>query len=83
MKYNVTDFGAAAGAVKVQTSAREGCEDQPFLHADHFRKIEFDHVTVTGYTDPVILSKTEGEIVSKDSTPIRFVLTDVLHDRYV
>jgi len=67
----------------VEISAREGCEDKPFMHANHFKQIYFDNVTVTGFTDPTILSKTEGELVMKNSTPIKFKLTDVLHDRYV
>lgn len=67
----------------VEISAREGFEDKPFMHADHFKQIYFDNVTVTGFTDPTILSKTEGEVIMKNSTPIKFKLTDVLHDQYV
>jgi len=53
------------------------------MHAQHFKQIYFDNVTVTGYTDPVILTKTEGEVIMKNSTPIRVELTDTLHDKYV
>ncbi len=67
----------------VEISAREGFEDKPFMHADNFKQIYFDNVTVTGFTDPTILSKTEGEVIIKNSTPIKFKLTDVLHDKYV
>lgn len=67
----------------VEISAREGFEDKPFMHADHFKQIYFENVTVTGFTDPTILSKTEGEVIMKNSTPIKFQLTDVLHDKYV
>ena len=69
--------------IDVEISAREGCEDKPLVHADHFKRIEFDNVTLTGFADPTILSKTEGELVMKNSTPVKFRLTDVLHDRYV
>jgi hypothetical protein len=67
----------------VEISAREGFENVPFMHAQHFKQIYFDNVTVTGYTDPVILTKTEGEVIMKNSTPIRVELTDTLHDKYV
>ncbi len=67
----------------VEISAREGFEDKPFMHADGFKQIYFDNVTVTGFTEPTILSKTEGEVIMKNSTPIQFQLTDVLHDQYV
>ncbi len=67
----------------VEISARKGFEDAPFMHADSFKQIYFDNVTLTGFTDPTILSKTEGELTIKNSTPIKFKLTDVLHDKYV
>ncbi len=67
----------------VEISAREGFEDKPFMHADKFKQIYFENVTVTGFTDPKILSKSEGEVIIKNSTPIKFELTDVLHDKYV
>ena len=67
----------------VEISAREGFEDKPFMHADKFKQIYFENVTVTGFTDPKILSKSEGEVVMKNSTPIKFELTDVLKDKYV
>ena len=67
----------------VEISAREGFEDVPFMHADSFKQIYFDNVTVTGYTDPTILSKTDGEVIIKNSTPIKFKIVDELHDKYV
>jgi len=69
--------------IDVEISAREGFEDVPFMHAEHFKQIYFDNVTVTGYSHPTILSKTEGEVIMKNSTEIDFQLTDVLHDKYV
>lgn len=67
----------------VEISAREGFEEKPFMHADNFKQIYFENVTVTGFTEPTILSKTEGEVIMKNSTPVKFQLTDVLHDKYV
>ena len=67
----------------VEISAREGFEDKPFMHADKFKQIYFDNVTLTGFRDPTILSKSEGEVILKNSTPIKFQLTDELHDKYV
>ena len=67
----------------VEISAREGFEDTPFMHADNFKQIYFENVTLTGFTDPTILSKTEGEVIMKNSTDIKFKLTDALQDKYV
>jgi hypothetical protein len=67
----------------VEISAREGFEDKPFMHADKFKQIYFENVTVTGFNDPTILSKSEGEVIMKNSTPVKFQITDVLHDKYV
>lgn len=67
----------------VEISAREGFEDVAFMHADNFKQIYFENVTVTGFTEPTILSKTKGEIIMKNSTDIKFKLVDVLHDKYV
>ena len=67
----------------VEISAREGFEDIAFMHADNFKQIYFENVTVTGFTEPIILSKTNGEIIMKNSTDIKFKIVDVLHDKYV
>ena len=67
----------------VEISAREGFEDIAFMHADNFKQIYFENVTVTGFTDPTILSKTNGEIIMKNSTDIKFKIVDILHDKYV
>ena len=67
----------------VEISAREGFEDIAFMHADNFKQIYFENVTVTGFTEPTILSKTEGEIILKNSTDIKFKLTDHIQDKYV
>ena len=57
--------------------------DAIFMNADHFKQIYFDSVEVTGYLEPTIFTKTEGEIIFKNSTPIKVVKTDTLIDRYV
>lgn len=67
----------------VEISAREGFEDIAFMHADNFKQIYFENVTVTGFTEPTILSKTNGEIIMKNSTDIKFKIVDVIHDKYV
>ena len=69
--------------IDCQISAREGMEDAIFMNADHFKQIYFDTVTVTGYHEPTVFTKTEGEIIFKNSTPIKVVKTDTLIDRYV
>ena len=53
------------------------------MNAAHFRQIYFENVTVTGFNDPTIYTTTDGEIIMKNSSPIRIEKTDVLHDRYV
>lgn len=50
---------------------------KPLYNIVHFGAV------LDGSTVPTILSKTEGEVILKNSTPIKFQLTDVLHDRYV
>jgi len=67
----------------VEISPREGFEDAIFMNAAHFKQIYFDNVTVTGYNDPTIFTTTNGEIIMKNSSPIKVQLTDVLHDKYV
>lgn len=69
--------------IDCEISAREGCEDSAFLHADSFKQIYLENVKVTGYNDPTILSKTKGEVVFKNSTPIKFKITDHIVDKYV
>lgn len=69
--------------IDVEISAREGCEDAAFMHADCFKQIYFDNVEVSGYRYPTILTKTEGEIVMKNSSPIAVKIVDELIDRYV
>ncbi len=64
-------------------SAREGSEDAIFMNADSFRQILFDSVTVTGYRNPVIYTRTDGEILFKNCPPIPVQKTDRLIDRYV
>ena len=67
----------------VEISPREGCEDAIFMNAQHFKQIYFENVTVTGFNDPTIFTTTEGEIIMKNSSPIKVQLTDTLKDRYV
>lgn len=67
----------------VEISPREGCEDAIFMNAQHFKQIYFENVTVTGFNDPTIFTTTEGEIIMKNSSPIKVQKTDKLIDRYV
>lgn len=64
-------------------SARKGFENSAFMHADSFKQVYLENVKVTGYSDPTILSKTEGEVVLKNTTPIKFKITDHIVDKYV
>lgn len=69
--------------IDCQISAREGFDDATFMNADGFKQIYFDNVEVTGYKDPTIFTKTKGEVIFKNCTPLKIVETDTLVDRYV
>lgn len=69
--------------IDVEISAREGYEDAPFMNADSFKQIYFDNVEVTGFNNPTIFTKTDGEIILKNSTPINIQKVDELIDKYV
>ena len=67
----------------VEISPREGCENAIFMNAQNFKQIYFENVTVTGFNDPTIYTATEGEVIMKNSSPVKVQLTDKLIDRYV
>ncbi len=57
----------------VEISAKEGYEDVDFIRALNFGEIIFDHVTVTGYKEPIIRAENPGRIIMRDSTDIKLV----------
>lgn len=69
--------------IDCQISAREGFADAPFMNADSFKQIYFDSVEVTGYNDPTIFTKTDGEIIFKNCTSLKIKKVDNLIDKYV
>lgn len=55
----------------VQLEAAEGAQDAVVLDALHYAKLVFDRVEVKGYANPGMVLRSEGEVIFKDSTPLK------------
>ena len=55
----------------VKITAREGFGDVAFMEATNYSRITLEQVTLEGYTQPKLLSYTEGELNFTDSTEVR------------
>ena len=51
----------------------EGLEDLPVMDAKNFKRIRMENVTLEGFSNPRILSRSEGVIEQIASTPVKVV----------
>lgn len=52
------------------------------MNTEHFKQIYFENLTLTGFSNPTVFTKTDGEIVLKNSTPIQVKVTDEWIDKF-
>ena len=58
---------------RVSIRPRESFEDQAVIDTIHHAGIHLNQVSLEGFTNPMIIARTDGAITAEDSTPFKVV----------